>query len=170
MILRPPWHYDAWPSPPDLSWPRATRAPAQPGPADQVRDFFFRQADFPRFRKKGQSDSFCYPDPKQIKPDQGNSRIFLPKPGWIRCRNSRQVTGIVKNVTVSQSCGKWYISIQTESEVSTPVHSSASMVGLDVGVAKLATLSDGTVFEPVNSFQKNQKKLAVLQRPVKPQG
>ncbi|WP_244600906.1 hypothetical protein, partial [Escherichia coli] len=32
-----------------------------------------------------------------------------------------------------------------------------SMVGLDAGVAKLATLSDGTVFEPVNSFQKNQK-------------
>ncbi|KDZ43151.1 putative transposase family protein [Escherichia coli 3-020-07_S4_C2] len=34
---------------------------------------------------------------------------------------------------VSQSCGKWYISIQTESEVSTPVHPSASMVGLDAG-------------------------------------
>ncbi|OUK90125.1 hypothetical protein BZL70_23500 [Escherichia coli] len=91
-------------------------------------------------------------------------RIFLPKLGWMRYRNSRQVTGIVKNVTVSQSCGKWYISIQTEREVSTPVHPSASMVGLDAGVAKLATLSDGTVFEPVNSFQKNQKKLARLQR------
>ncbi|WP_149003500.1 transposase, partial [Escherichia coli] len=31
-------------------------------------------------------------------------------------------------------------------------------------VAKLATLSDGTVFEPVNSFQKNQKTPARLQR------
>ncbi|GCG98965.1 IS609 transposase [Escherichia coli] len=38
------------------------------------------------------------------------------------------------------------------------------MVGLDAGVAKLATLSDGTVFEPVNSFQKNQKTPARLQR------
>ena len=38
------------------------------------------------------------------------------------------------------------------------------MVGPDAGVAKLATLSDGTVFKPVNSFQKNQKKLATLQR------
>ncbi|ENE5982935.1 transposase, partial [Shigella flexneri] len=82
----------------------------------------------------------------------------------MRYRNSRQVTGVVKNVTVSQSCGTWYISIQTESEVSTPAHPSASMVGLDAGVAKLATLSDGTVFEPVNSFQKNQKTLARLQR------
>lgn len=31
-------------------------------------------------------------------------------------------------------------------------------------MAKLATLSDGTVFEPVNSFQKKQKTLARLQR------
>lgn len=31
-------------------------------------------------------------------------------------------------------------------------------------MAKLATLPDGTVFETVNCFQKNQKKLARLQR------
>ncbi|EFO3311812.1 transposase [Escherichia coli] len=114
------------------------------------------------FQKRGQNDAFRYP--QGVKLDQENSRIFLPKLGWMRYRNSRQVTGVVKNVTVSQSCGKWYISIQTESEVSTPVHPSASMVGLDAGVAKLATLSDGTVFEPVNSFQKNQKTPARLQR------
>lgn len=70
----------------------------------------------------------------------------------------------MKNVTVSQSCGKWYVSIQTEYEVTEPTHSSTSMVGLDAGVAKLATLSDGTIFEPVNSFKSNQKKLARLQR------
>ena len=38
------------------------------------------------------------------------------------------------------------------------------MVVLDAGIAKLATLSDGTVFEPVNSFKTNQTKLARLQR------
>lgn len=126
------------------------------------KNFFRKRAAFPRFKKRGQNDAFRYP--QGVKLDQENSRIFLPKLGWMRYRNSRQVTGVVKNVTVSQSCGKWYISIQTESEVSTPVHPSASMVGLDAGVAKLATLSDGTVFGPVNSFQKNQKTLARLQR------
>lgn len=126
------------------------------------KNFFRKRAAFPRFKKRGQNDAFRYP--QGVKLDQENSRIFLPKLGWMRYRNSRQVTGVVKNVTVSQSCGKWYISIQTESEVSTPDHPSASMVGLDAGVAKLATLSDGTVFEPVNSFQKNQKTLARLQR------
>ncbi|EGV2902008.1 transposase [Salmonella enterica] len=71
---------------------------------------------------------------------------------------------MVKNVTVSQSCGKWYVSLRTEYEVADPVHNAGSMVGLDTGVTKLATLSDGTVFDPVNRFQKNQKKLAALQR------
>ncbi|EFD9669816.1 IS200/IS605 family element transposase accessory protein TnpB [Escherichia coli] len=126
------------------------------------KNFFQNRAAFPRFKKRGQNDVFRYP--QGVKLDQENSSIFLPKLGWMRYRNSRQVTGVVKNVTVSQSCGKLYISIQTESEVSTLAHPSASMVGLDAGVAKLATLSDGTVFEPVNSFQKNQKTLARLQR------
>ncbi|AJI94269.1 transposase, IS605 OrfB family [Yersinia ruckeri] len=99
-----------------------------------------------------------------MKLDQDNSRLSLPKLGWISYRNSRQAVGEVKNVTVSQSCGKWYVSIQTEYEVSEPQHESTSMVGLDAGVARLATLSDGTVFEPVNSFKSNQNKLTRLQR------
>lgn len=154
-----------------VEWKNATEtqwlkdSPSQPlqqSLKDLERATSSRRAAFPRFKKRGQNDAFRYP--QGVKLDQENSRIFLPKLGWMRYRNSRQVTGVVKNVTVSQSSGKWYISIQTESEVSNPVHPSASMVGLDAGVAKLATLSDGTVFEPVNSFQKNQKTLARLQR------
>jgi len=37
------------------------------------------------------------------------------------------------------------------------------MIGLDAGIAKLATLSDDTIFESVNSFKSNQKKLAKRQ-------
>ncbi len=155
-----------WKNATEMQWLKdAQSQPLQQSLKDLERaykNFFRKRAAFPRFKKRGQNDVFRYP--QGVKLDQENSRIFLPKLGWMRYRNSRQVTGVVKNVTVSQSCGKWYISIQTESEVSTPVHPSASMVGLDAGVAKLATLSDGTVFEPVNSFQKNQKKLARLQR------
>ena len=54
-------------------------------------NFFAKRADFPRFRKKGQSDSFRYPDPKQFKIDAGNRRVFLPRLGWLRYRNSRDI-------------------------------------------------------------------------------
>ena len=130
------------------------------------KNFFAKRADFPRFKKRGQHDSFRYPDPKQFKVDQGNSRIFLPKIGWLQYRNSRTIEGAPKNVTASQSGGHWYISIQTEREVGQPVHPSATIIGIDVGIAKLATLSDGTVFEPVNSFKRHQQRLARYQRAV----
>ena len=128
------------------------------------RNFFEKRANFPRFKKKGRHDSFRYPDPKQIKLDQVNSRIFLPKLGWLRYRNSRAVLGHVMQVTVSDSGGKWFISIQTEREVGHLVHPSGSMVGLDVGVTNFATLSDGIVYAPVGSYRKHEKRLVFLQR------
>lgn len=127
-------------------------------------NFFANRANLPRFKKKGRRDSFRYPDPKQIKLDQPNSRIFLPKLGWLRYRNSRDVLGAVKQVTVSANGGKWFVSIQTEREVPAPVHPSGSMVGLDVGVARFATLSDGTVYAPVSSYRKHERRLVFLQR------
>ncbi|HAH1170596.1 TPA: IS200/IS605 family element transposase accessory protein TnpB [Escherichia coli] len=125
------------------------------------KNFFEKRADFPRFKKKGQSDSFRYP--QGIKLDQGNCRVFLPKLGWIRYRNSRDVLGEVKNVTVSQSCGKWYVSIQTEREVEQPLPQGGA-VGIDMGIARFATLSDGTFYAPLNSFKKHQQQLARHQR------
>ncbi|PPC74219.1 cytosine methyltransferase, partial [Pokkaliibacter plantistimulans] len=79
------------------------------------RNFFAKRTDFPRFKKKGGGDSFRYP--QGCKLDQANSRLFLPKLGWVRYRNSRDVLGSVKNITVSQSNGKWFASIQTERDV-----------------------------------------------------
>lgn len=128
------------------------------------KNFFAKRAAFPRFKKKGQSDSFRYPDPKQIKLDQANNRIFLPKLGWLRYRNSREALGTLKNVTVSASGGKWFISIQTEREVAEPVPQSTSAVGIDMGIARFATLSDGMFLAPLNSFRKHEQRLARYQR------
>lgn len=129
------------------------------------KNFFAKRTAFPRFKKRGQSDSFRYPDPKQIKIEQANSRIFLPKLGWLRYRNSRDVLGMVKNVTVSQSCGKWFVSIQTEREVEQPVP-NGSAVGIDMGVARFATLSDGTFYAPLNSFKRHETRLRKAQQPM----
>ncbi|BCU07442.1 RNA-guided endonuclease InsQ/TnpB family protein [Allochromatium tepidum] len=126
-------------------------------------NFFAKRAGFPRFKKKGRSDSFRYPDPKQIKLDQANSRLFLPKLGRLRYRNSREVLGTVKNVTVSQSGGKWFVSIQTEREAEIPVHQGTA-VGIDLGIVRFATLSDGTVYAPLNSFKRHETRLRRAQQ------
>jgi putative transposase len=125
-------------------------------------NFFQKRAEFPRFKKKGVHDAFRYP--QGFKLDEGNSRIYLPKIGWVRYRKSRDIEGMPKQITVSQSAGKWYVSVQTERNVDVPVHQSSSAVGVDVGVARFASFSDGAVLEPLNSFRKHEKKLASCQR------
>ena len=126
------------------------------------KNFFEKRADFPSPKKKGRSDRFRYP--QGVKLDQANSRIFLPKLGWLRYRNSREVLGTVKNVTVSLNAGKWFVSIQTERDVTEPRHPATSMVGIDRGIIRFATLSDGRFIEPLNSFKKHQQRLARYQR------
>ena len=128
------------------------------------KNFFEKRADFPRFKKRGMGDSFRYPDSKQIKFEQTNNRLFLPKLGWLRYRNSRDALGELRNVTVSQSGGKWFVAIQTQREVEHPIHPSTSIIGIDVGIARFATLSDGSYIEPLNTFRKHQQRLARYQR------
>ncbi|HCK80390.1 MAG TPA: cytosine methyltransferase [Candidatus Competibacteraceae bacterium] len=157
-----------WRNSPETAWlADAPVHPLQQTLKDLERayaNFFAKRADFPRFKKKGQSDRFRYPDPKQIKLDQANSRIFLPKLGWLRYRNSRAALGEVKQVTVSARGGKWFASIQTERQVERPVPESASAVGIDLGVARFATLSDGTFHAPLNSFKRHEIALRKAQR------
>ncbi|RQT17026.1 RNA-guided endonuclease TnpB family protein [Burkholderia contaminans] len=128
------------------------------------KNFFAKRAAFPKFKKRGQRDSFRYPDPKQFKLDQPNGRIFLPKLGWMRLRLSRPVLGELRNATVSFNSGKWCVSIQTEREVEQPVPHATSVIGIDVGIARFATMSDGTFLAPLNSFKKHEARLRRCQR------
>jgi len=124
-------------------------------------NFFEKRAAFPQRKKKGRHDSFRYPQGCTI--DQANSRVFLPKLGWIRYRNSRQALGVIKNVTISYSGGKWFMSVQTEREVPDSVAAGPS-VGIDVGITRFATQSDGIFLDPLDSFKKKEAQLARAQR------
>ena len=128
------------------------------------KNFFAKRADFPRFKRKSNGGSFRYPDSQQFELDQAGSRIFLPKLGWVRYRNSRKVIGELCNVTVSKQGGKWFISIQTEREVEKPVTAAKSAIGIDVGIARFATMSDRNYIAPINSFKKHKKQLAKHQQ------
>ena len=128
------------------------------------KNFFQKRADFPKFKKKGLKESFRFP--QGCKLEQQNNRLYLPKIGWIRYRNSRDVQGEVKNVTVIQKCGKWFVAIQTEFEYEIPTHQGGE-IGIDMGVARFATLSNGEYFAPLNAFKTHKGKLAKLQRRLK---
>ena len=128
------------------------------------KNFFAKRAEFPKFKRKGEKDSFRFP--QGCKLEQQNNRIYLPKIGWVRYRNSRHVSGSLKNVTVSQKCGKWYVAIQTEFEQELPT-ATGGEVGIDMGIIRFATLSNGQYFEPINAFKTLKGKLAKLQKQLK---
>ena len=125
-------------------------------------NFFQKRADFPKFKKKGRRESFRIPQKFEV--DNHNGRIKLPKMDWMRYRKSQEVLGEAKNVTVSESCGKWFVSIQTEREVQPPLHPSTSAIGLDWGVACFVMMSNGEVIEQLQPLKKSLAKLAKLQR------
>ncbi|WP_094872231.1 RNA-guided endonuclease InsQ/TnpB family protein [Gallibacterium anatis] len=128
------------------------------------KNFFQQRSDFPKFKKKGVKESFRFP--QGCKLEQNNNRIWLPKIGWVRYRNSREVIGEIKNVIVSQKCGRFFVSIQTEFEYQIPIHNGGE-IGIDMGVARFATLSNGEFFEPLNAFKTYKGKLAKLQKRLK---
>ena len=72
--------------------------------------------------------------------------------------------GDVRNATVTISAGKWFVSIQTQREVEQPVPQATSAVGIDVGVTRFATLSDGSYLAPLNSFKRHEARLRRAQR------
>jgi len=127
-------------------------------------NFFAKRAEFPRFKKKGVRDSFRYPQPQQIKLDEANSRIFLPKLGWLRYRNSRKIQGELRNATVSLRAGRWFVSIQTVREVDKPLPEATRAIGIDVGIARFATFSDGNYLAPLNSFKRHEMTLKKAQQ------
>jgi putative transposase len=126
------------------------------------KNFFEKRADFPRFKRKGTGDGFRFPQGFAI--DQSNSRIKFPKLGWMRYRNSRDISGTAKNITVSQSGGKWFASIQTEREVEQPIPAATSAIGIDMGIVRFATLSDGSFIAPLGSCKKHETRLRRYQR------
>ncbi|OGT46626.1 MAG: transposase [Gammaproteobacteria bacterium RIFCSPHIGHO2_12_FULL_38_11] len=115
----------------------------------------------PKFKKKKSGDSFRFPEPKHITIN--NRRIKLPKIGWVGFYKSQEIIGNTKNVTISKKNNEWFVSIQVECEnkITAP---AASIVGIDLGVAQFATLSDGTIIKPIHAFRKQEKQLTKAQK------
>lgn len=122
--------------------------------------------DRPTFKKRFAHDAFRVVGGAAMKTEQ--NRVWLPKFGWLSFRVSRPWLGKVTSVTFSRKADKWYVSLQCEVQVAEPrSRSDEPWLGIDVGVAQYATLSDGTHFEGVNAFKRHQRKLARLQRKLK---
>nr|WP_293095589.1 RNA-guided endonuclease TnpB family protein [Okeania sp. SIO2F4] len=84
----------------------------------------------------------------------------LPFIGIVRTYESIEAT--TKKITISRQASDWYLSCSYEFH-SHATQKKTDVIGVDLGVKTLATLSDGKVFESVRSYQKFEAKLSRLQ-------
>ena len=117
---------------------------------------------FPRFRGLGRYDSLTYPQAHGFEIKEGALR--LGKIGRIRSKAHRPLEGTSKTCTVRRSAtGKWYATIVCEVEPQ-PLPKSDEVVGIDVGLEKFATLSNGDQIAPPRFFRQEEQVLAKAQR------
>jgi len=133
---------------------------------DQAFKNFFRGRGYPRFKKKAIHNSFRFPQGITLM-NQLSKKVAqaqLPKLGIVRFTRTKEIEGKIKHVTISKSCGDWYIAFNCEVVIPKPQQKPQSAIGIDRGIKTFAQCSDGTPIHGVSSLKKNLEKLARLQR------
>ena len=105
-------------------------------------NFFAGRAKYPKFRKKGVHDRFTLTN-DQFRID--GSRIRIPNLGWVRMRESLRFAGKIMSATISRVADRWFVSITVDvpDQSHLPKAENQGVVGVDLGVSALATLSTG---------------------------
>ena len=134
------------------------------------KEFKAGRRGFPKFQVRNNGDSFRIPQIRPTDWDTANSRVRIPKTGFVRFRQSRPIQGKIKQITVSVDCGHWFISVVTEMDFANDGPRRFGEVGIDLGIAQTVTLSDGTVFQlDIESIKKHEARIVVLQKQLKEQ-
>lgn len=124
------------------------------------KNFFAGRARYPTFRKKGMHDRFSLSNDQF---DVDGSRIRIPNLGWVRMRETLRFTGKIMSATVSRVADRWYVSltVQTQQGPRPPKADNQGVVGVDLGITALASLSTG---EKIPGPKPHKALLAHLRR------
>ena len=125
-------------------------------------NFFKKRAKFPNFKSKHSKNSFTIPQSASI--DGG--RLFIRKfKEGIKCRVHRDIKGKIGKVTITKTpSGKYFVSVFTEEEYTTPLKKTGKSVGMDMGLKDLLITSEGETFKNNRYTRRYEHKLAKAQQ------
>ncbi|NMG22008.1 RNA-guided endonuclease InsQ/TnpB family protein [Brasilonema bromeliae] len=118
---------------------------------------FNKTAGVPKFKKRSRRDSFTLEGTVKIL---GNNKIQVPVIGVLKTYE-RLPQVLTKSATISRIASRWFISFRFDVEEQDL--SNTSVVGVDLGVKNLATLSTGEVVNGAKSYKKYEAKLSRMQ-------
>jgi putative transposase len=131
---------------------------------------------FSRLQKKGKPG---FPRFKSRKHGRGSFRltgiirvfsdaIQLPRLGRLRLKERGYLPAESERIhilsaTVSEQAGRWFVSLQVQETISVE-EKAGKVVGVDVGIHRLATVSDGALIDNPKALYRYQRKLQRIQR------
>ena len=118
---------------------------------------FNKTAGVPKFKKKGRRDSFTLEGTVKIL---GSNKIQVPVIGILKTYE-RLPQVLTKSCTISRQASRWFISFRFDVEQQESCQTS--IVGVDLGIKALATLSTGEVILGAKSYKEYAAKLSRMQ-------
>ena len=132
--------------------------------------FFKGESQFPRYKKKGNSDIKMYfvkNNPKDCLCER--HRIKIPTLGWVRLKEKGYIPTTkagyaIKSGTVSVKAGRHFVSVLIEVPDTKIANNRTSGIGIDLGVKDFATISNRKTYRNINKSAKLKKLEKQLRR------
>lgn len=132
--------------------------------SDSFNRFFKKQNGFPKFKRKNTSKkSYTTKMVTNNITIEGN-KIKLPKLGFVKFSNSKELNGVIIKATISMnSTNKYFISITCEEDIE-KMDNTNSNIGIDLGLSHFATFSNEEKIDNPKVLKSLEKKLAKEQK------
>lgn len=117
---------------------------------------------FPRFKSRDRWRSFEILQTGKYLRDC--SRVFIPGLGSVRYRGMQSFDGEIKGLRVLRKPSGWYVQLIVDTGPAPEKRPVAGSIGIDVGLAHFATLSNGEHIDNPRWYRSAQKRLRFLQR------
>lgn len=135
------------------------------------KNFIYKKAGFPRFKKKNQSDVKMYfvkTDAKTVIPCERH-RIKIPTLGWVKLKEKGYLPTSkqgyrIKSGTVSCKAGRYYVSVLIDMPDREKPQLKDGGIGIDLGVKEFAVMSNHTIKRNINKTAKLKKLEKQLKR------
>jgi putative transposase len=124
-----------------------------------------QKAGYPRFKALDRWDSVEWPgdgDGCRWKPEM--ARVYLQGVGHVKVHLHRRVQGRVKTISLKREGRRWYVVLSCDDVPAAPLAHAGREIGLDVGVARFATASDGEIIANPRFARESAGELAAAQQ------
>lgn len=129
--------------------------------------FFTKEGGYPKFKRYGTPAGLRETDVTCFSVDSSNGRVKFPKVGWLRYRNSRQVEGTPRTVSLCRETEGWYLSVQVETGLSAiPVPAVSAIGAADRGITHFLATDTGRLVAPRDAHKRSLLRLRRYQRAV----